>query len=308
MVGNLRQADRAGDGLDKADIALRREIAAAQARASTVSDVLRQDLDGDLKVTRREIERATWAAQGPAVEDKAGLAEQVDRGLRQFDANGDGTITIAEAVAVRLDSPYRDNLDGLLALDPDGDGRLTPKELRRLAAQTFARIDRDGDETISLEEYQPIAERVREAQLMRQMPACPLPSARMTKAERDSAPLPRGFDATVWREAARFWPGGLVAVDPRHVVAKARVEPYEVLPSQMGLAQLVGTGAVQHLSGDRFRIVRPIAHMPPSMGDAHSVTLIVARGVPVPPGDPGHSCVVREDGGTAMGVRCRLPE
>lgn len=127
-----------------------------------------------------------------------------------------------------------------------------------------------------------------------------LPSGTITRSPRDLAPLPRGFDAAAWRDAIRFWPGGLVPVDPRQVVATARVEPYKVLPSQMGLSQLIGAGAIERAAG-AFRIVRPIARMPPGMGGAHSVRLIVAKGVPVPPGDPVHSCVIVEETGTPTG-------
>jgi hypothetical protein len=133
-----------------------------------------------------------------------------------------------------------------------------------------------------------------------------LPSGQITEAKPDTAPLPRGFEPAMWDEARRFWPGGLVQVDPRQVVARARVEPYKVLPSQMGLAQLIGAGAIQRLPNGRFRIVKPIAHFPPRMGGAHSVTLIVAKGVPMPAGSPLHSCVIAEDGGrTATGPTCR---
>lgn len=98
----------------------------------------------------------------------------------------------------------------------------------------------------------------------------------------------------MWHEAMRFWPGGLQLADPTKIVAKVRVAPYEVLPSQMGLAQLVGSGAATAEGGNTFRIIRPIAHMPPSMGGAHSAKLVFARGVPLPPGDPVHSCIVQE--------------
>ena len=133
-----------------------------------------------------------------------------------------------------------------------------------------------------------------------------LPSGTITKATRDSAPTPAGFDPQVWQDALRFWPGGLVRVDPAAVVAKVRVAPYQVLPSQMGLAQLVDTGAAVNQGSDRFRIVRPIAHMPPSMGGSHSATLVFARGVPVPPGDPVHSCIVHEDTDERTGAACGL--
>lgn len=128
----------------------------------------------------------------------------------------------------------------------------------------------------------------------------------VTTDRRQSSPPPAGFDAETWREAVRFWPGGLAHVDFRKVVAAAKVEPYEVLPSQMGLSQLVGSGAAKRLSRDTYRILRPIAHMPPSMGGAHSATLIFAKGITLPPGDPVHSCIVSEDGGQPTGARCNI--
>jgi Ca2+-binding EF-hand superfamily protein len=118
-----------------------------------------------------------------------------------------------------------------------------------------------------------------------------LPSGTLTAAQSGGAPVPNGFDPGMWREASRFWPGGLAKVDPRSIVAKARVAPYAVLPSQMGLSQLIGSGAIQP-TGSGYRIVRPIPQMPPSMGGAHSVRLELANGVPMPPGDPVHSCVI----------------
>lgn len=122
-----------------------------------------------------------------------------------------------------------------------------------------------------------------------------LPSGRVARAARGMAPLPAGFDAAMWRDAERYWPGGLVAVDPDMVTAAAPVARYEVLPSQMGLAQLLGEGAIER-SERGYRIVRPIGHFPPSMGGAHSVTLVLASGVPMPAGDPVHSCILGDDG------------
>ena len=64
----------------------------------------------------------------------------------------------------------------------------------------------------------------------------------------------------------------------------------------MGLAQLLGAGAIVRVgTGNAFKIVRPIPHLPPSMGGAHSVTLILAAGVKLPPGDPVHSCIISEE-------------
>jgi len=133
-----------------------------------------------------------------------------------------------------------------------------------------------------------------------------LPSGELVEADRKTATLPAGFDPGVWQEAVRFWPGGLAQVDYRKIIAATTVEPYKVLPSQMGLSQLVGSGAVKQVSHNTFRVTQPIAHMPPSMGGAHSVTLIFAKDVALPPGDPVHSCIVSEDGGKPTGARCRI--
>lgn len=131
-----------------------------------------------------------------------------------------------------------------------------------------------------------------------------LPSGRIVEAKEEEAALPQGFDPVVWQDAAGYWPGGLVTVDPKQVVAATKVQPYQVLPSQMGLAQWVGAGAIERLPDRKFRILRPIPRMPPSMGGAHSVILIVAKGVPTPPGDQGHSCVIFEVDGTSKGATC----
>jgi len=133
-----------------------------------------------------------------------------------------------------------------------------------------------------------------------------LPSGRMEVTQRGEPETPSGFDAAAWREASRYWPGGLVKVDPRQVVAQTSVAPYAVLPSQMGLAQLVGSGALQQVNSSTFRVVRPIAHMPPGMGGAHSVTLLFAKGVPLPPGNPVHSCIVMEGTGETVGATCDM--
>lgn len=132
-----------------------------------------------------------------------------------------------------------------------------------------------------------------------------LPSGTVERAPPPGSPTPESFNPQMWREASRFWPGGVAAIEPRSVTAIAPVGDYAVLPSQAGLAQWIGKGAIRR-TADGFRLVRPMPHLPPGMGGAHSVRLIVSRGVPVPPGDPVHSCIVVEDEGAAHGATCGL--
>jgi Ca2+-binding EF-hand superfamily protein len=435
LVGRVRSADRLGDGLDREDLMLLRARQTAQARASSIAEVLGYDLNGDFKVTREELAQA---APGP----EPSRPRQVESIVERFDGDGDGVVTLAEAGASAREQSGDAQVEALLALDPNRDGKLTAVELRTIAERVFSRIDADGDDTISPSEFKPIEDRAREVRMIRSSPRCDLPpvpphavlaafgvyegqaissvaiggpdqetnlidvvvepgdaplylvltsyesmiwrvsgasdrvvravvssfatakettigkaasasgvvgirrervtvarsgcprpfdkldssetrsaltsisralgrrpdavagtystrrvslpSGTLVRSERDTAPVPRGFDAATWPDAALFWPGGLVAVDPKRVVATARAETYKVLPSQMGLSQLIGAGAIERTGSGAFRIVKPIAHMPPSMGGAHSVKLIVAKGVPVPPGSPVHSCVTIE--------------
>jgi hypothetical protein len=100
-------------------------------------------------------------------------------------------------------------------------------------------------------------------------------------------------------ELKRFSPGGVVEIDPAKVTATAAVERYQVLPQQAGLIQLVEDGTLtQNRSGD-FLVHRK-TRFPAELNGAHSVRFLVLRGVPMPDGDPGHSCVVMEETGEAQ--------
>lgn len=119
-----------------------------------------------------------------------------------------------------------------------------------------------------------------------------LPSGKIFSAPAGANNRPNGFDPEVWQEANRFWSGGLTTIDPAEVVAAVPVEPYRVLPSQMGIAQLVGQGAARKIQPGRYLLLRDIDRIPPGMGGAHSAVLVLDEGVKRPPGDPVHGCVV----------------
>lgn len=134
-----------------------------------------------------------------------------------------------------------------------------------------------------------------------------LPSGTIEPADgRAPAPVPAGFDPTSWPDAVRFWPAGIGAVDAGKVVSKLPVVVYDILPSQMGMSQLIGRGDMVRDPAGGFRITRPIAHFPARMTGAHAEILTVDKGVPLPSGDPGHSCVRMADGSASpTGPTCR---
>lgn len=126
-------------------------------------------------------------------------------------------------------------------------------------------------------------------------------------APRDSRhPAPAGFDPATWGQALRFSPRGLAQFEPQQVISAAPAQAYEVLPQGIGLAQLVASGHLER-SRNGYRIVKPIPHFPAGLNGAHSVTFVLAKGVPMPGGSPGHSCVISEETGEPLraGALCR---
>ncbi len=97
-------------------------------------------------------------------------------------------------------------------------------------------------------------------------------------------------------EAMRFYPGGVVEIDAGTVVASGKAARYEVLPSQVGLLQLVRSGALsRNLKGDF--LIRQKIRFPAGLYGAHSVRFLLLSGVPAPEGDSGHSCTYSEETG-----------
>ncbi len=106
-------------------------------------------------------------------------------------------------------------------------------------------------------------------------------------------------------EFLRFSPGGLIDIDHEKVVSKAKAVPYDVLPQQAGLMQLVSEGALTRGPSGEFIIHKKI-RIPAGLNGAHSVKFLLKAGVPEPDGRPGHSCLFSEDRGKAIkGSRCR---
>jgi hypothetical protein len=117
----------------------------------------------------------------------------------------------------------------------------------------------------------------------------------------------RAAGAAVSPELLRFHPEGVQEIDPRTVVASAPVERYLVLPEEAGLSQLEQEGAITR-TGPREFLVRKKIRFPTGLNGAHLVMFRIQEGVPVPQGDPGHSCVTLEETGMALynGASCHL--
>ena len=109
------------------------------------------------------------------------------------------------------------------------------------------------------------------------------------------------------REMMRFYPGGLVALPFEAVHATRVVSPYNVLPNQAGLLQLMAEGRIEYRAqGSYYYIKEPILRFPAELNGAHSVKFVLATGVSMPAGSPGHSRVVLEETGECvLGTTCR---
>jgi len=87
------------------------------------------------------------------------------------------------------------------------------------------------------------------------------------------------------------WP----KLDIGSVIAPGPVAEYAVLPGKAGLEQLVKSGAVTLTADDYYVVEKDIPGFPAGLHGADAVRFIIARGVKMPPGDPGHSKVFVED-------------
>ncbi|MBI5132041.1 MAG: EF-hand domain-containing protein [Rhodopseudomonas palustris] len=105
---------------------------------------------------------------------------------------------------------------------------------------------------------------------------------------------------SVEAELRRFSPGGVMEVDASKVVSLLPAMPYDVLPQQAGLLQLMRSGALTRNQSGEFLIQRKIRY-PAGLAGAHSVRFLLLKGVPQPDGDPAHSRVISEETGQPIG-------
>lgn len=152
----LAEVDRDGDGLRKAEIDFAEAVFGAQERASLATARLRFDLDGDLAVSKDEIERsmvyqlgrARQAGSNAAMKER--LKRQVQQQVQQLmvtDADGDGVLRGGEVTAADPQRPsgnrrskFLDVARALLAADPNNDGVVSEAESLQVLGEVFADV------------------------------------------------------------------------------------------------------------------------------------------------------------------------
>ncbi len=102
------------------------------------------------------------------------------------------------------------------------------------------------------------------------------------------------------RSLLRFYPGGLLPLEPNEVYSPTKVRHYTILPEHAGILQLMAEGKVVQEQGNTYRITKPISHFPGGLSGSHSVTFILAKDIPMPAGSPGHSTVKSEETGKCL--------
>jgi hypothetical protein len=112
-------------------------------------------------------------------------------------------------------------------------------------------------------------------------------------------PPPPGFDALVWAEALWSNSNGIATIDPDRVVTPGSTHSIDLLPGLMGIAQLVGRGAMRQTDNyDEYEIIAPIARFPDHM---RGLSFVLPAGVPMPSGGDTSLCVFDPAGNVVHG-------
>lgn len=160
VAARLRSLSSDGTSISEQDLLDERALEQAQRRASEVSQILTNDIDGDGVVTRGEAERVAMRRGWRRDDDRDDGGQRAVDNVMKADGNGDGRIEITEMIAYANakggDRAYsrEEPISGLLSAEPSGDKRLTLAEAETLVRQAFAVIDTNSDGRIGNDEAQ----------------------------------------------------------------------------------------------------------------------------------------------------------
>jgi len=134
-----------------------------------------------------------------------------------------------------------------------------------------------------------------------------LPSGSSSKMpDRDETDT-TGLDARAQQFYLEKFPGGVDKVDPSTVIAPKPVGRYPVLPQYAGLLQLLRDNAIEKVGEKEYRIRTAIPHLPANLQYGHAMTFRLGKGVPLPGGTLGASCVISEATGKQLNKSAKCP-
>jgi len=108
-----------------------------------------------------------------------------------------------------------------------------------------------------------------------------------------------------FRSLMRFHPNGVQSIAAGDVIAPGDVNTYDVLPQEAGLLQLLLEKKLRYTRDGYFVIEKPIPRFPTGLHGSHAVKFMLAEGVPMPGGSPGHSGVISGETGLCILGHCR---
>jgi len=152
VIQQIRSNGMDGISLSLEDVKIKRIDYDAKMRANQVSQVLNSDINNDGKVTKKEVENLIKARRKNLTPEH--LERQVSR-VMKYDTNKDGVVEYLEMRTLFLIN-YPNNqfeqMEDIVALDPNDDGKITVKELKKIAVSSFNVVDTNNDGILSNDE------------------------------------------------------------------------------------------------------------------------------------------------------------
>ena len=149
MSNLLRPLMHGRDYFEASDLTLYKQVVGAQRRSAGMMRILSYDLEGNMEVTRAEIEEVLAFQMGnfgnrQAEQLQQNIKQQADK-LMQFDKNGDGKLSGSELVAAAAAEPnfmQEDRTESLgqalLDVDSGKDGKITQSIIFTILARVAA--------------------------------------------------------------------------------------------------------------------------------------------------------------------------
>lgn len=164
----VRRAAADNEKITPQDIKRAADAQKVMQRAAALRDIIVYDENLDGRITQAEIVNFLHqqAAQQMAMRGSArreDLRSAQVKKIMEADLDGDGVITLREAVESFQARPARseENNAALLALDIDGDGAFSVHEISHLLQAASLQLDKNGDGRLTREELEPLTQRER---------------------------------------------------------------------------------------------------------------------------------------------------